>query len=184
MTKKLILTHLILLTAAISWGQLSDDYLPWSSANKLTLDDFTIKTHSLETSPSFGQFSISYQVNGFDFLTKNFNKKVHNRFIRTASWIDTTVNVRQSLVYQQTHFDICEIYARQFRKALKENRRKIAKGTAIAGELNNQFMAAFAKRRMDYDRQTKFGTDEPLQKEWEVQIHKELTELSDYAYDK
>ena len=107
---------------------------------------------------------MNYQVNGFDFLTKNFNKRVHNRFIKAASWIDTTTNVQQSLVYQQTLFDICEIYT-------------------IAEELNNKFMTEFAKRRIDYDRETKFGSDEPKQKEWESQIHKELTELSDY-YDK
>jgi hypothetical protein len=185
MKKNLLLTYfLLLITAASSWGQLSDDYLPWSSSRKLTLDDFTIKTQKLETTTSYGQFSISYQVNGFDFLTKNFNKKVLNRFIKAASWIDTTINVQQSLVYQQTLFDICEIYTRQFRKALKENRKTIAKGTAIAEELNNRFMTDFAKRRIDYDRETKFGSDETKQKEWESQIRKELTELSEYAYDK
>jgi hypothetical protein len=127
---------------------------------------------------------MGYQVNGFDFLTKNFNKKVHNRFIKTASWIDTTTNVQQSLMYQQTLFDICEIYARQFRKALKENRKKIVKGTTIADELNQKFMVEFAKRRIDYDRETKFGTDELKQKEWQIQINMELSQLSDYAYDK
>jgi hypothetical protein len=185
MTKKLLLTNLLIfLTGAISWGQLNDDYLLWSSSRKLTLDDFTIKTHRLETTPSFGQFSMDYQVNGFDFLTNNFNKKVHNRFIRAASWIDTTTNVQQSLIYQQTLFDICEIYTRQFRKALRQNRKKIVKGTTIAEELNKKFMTGFAKRRIDYDRETKFGSDELKQKAWESQIHKELTELADYAFEK
>lgn len=179
-----MLTNLLILTAAISWGQLNDDFVLWSPSQKLTLDDFTIKTHSIETTTSFGQFSMDYQVNGFDFLTKNFNKKVRNRFIKTASWIDTTTNTQQSLVYQQTLFDICEIYTRQFRKALKENRKKIAKGTIIAEELNNKFITGFAKRRIDYDRETKFGSDELKQKEWETKINKELAELSDYAYDK
>jgi hypothetical protein len=185
MKKNLLLTYfLLLITAATSWGQLNDDYLLWSPSRKLTLDDFTIKTQKLETTTSFGQFSISYQVNGFDFLTKNFNKKVLNRFIKAASWMDTTINVQQSLAYQQTLFDMCEIYTRQFRKALKENRKTIAKGTAIADELNNRFMTDLAKRRIDYDRETKFGSDEPKQKEWESQINKELTELSEYAYEK
>jgi hypothetical protein len=98
--------------------------------------------------------------------------------------MDTTINVQQSLAYQQTLFDMCEIYTRQFRKALKENRKTIAKGTAIAEELNNRFMTDFAKRRIDYDRETKFGSDEPKQKEWESQIQNELTELSEYAYEK
>jgi hypothetical protein len=185
MTKQLLLTTIIfVLTTATSLGQLNEDYLLWSSSRKFTLDDFAVKTRNLETTTSFGQFSMDYQVNGFDFLTKSFNKNVRNRFIKTASWIDTTTNVQRSLVYQQTLFDICEIYTRQFRKALKENRKRLANGKTIAEDLNNKFMTGFAKRRIDYDRETKFGADELKQKEWQIQIHKELTELSDYAYDK
>jgi pimeloyl-ACP methyl ester carboxylesterase len=100
-----------------------------------------------------------------------------------SSWIDTITNVNQSLVYQQTLWDICEIYTRQFRKALRDNRKKMANGTKIAEELNNQFMEAFSKRRIDYDGEANFGTSEIKQKEWEVQIQKELAELSDFAYD-
>ena len=185
MTKGLFLANLLfLLTINTSLSQVNDDYLLWSSTRKLTPDDFTIKTHVPESTASFAQFSINYQVNGFNFLTKNFNKKVRNYFIKTASWIDTTSNLAQALAYQQTLFDICEIYTRQFRKALKENRKKIAKGTTIIEELNQKFMTAFAKRSIDYDRETKSGADELKQKEWESQIDKELTELSDYAYEK
>ena len=76
------------------------------------------------------------------------------------------------------------MYTRQFRKALRENRKKILKGTAVTDELNRQFVSAFAGRRVDYDRETRFGTDLTRQKEWEINIRKELTDLSDYAYDK
>jgi hypothetical protein len=178
-----ILISLICLLTSYAFGQISQDNLQWSATHKLTLDDFSIKTKSNETTSSFAQFSVDYQVSGFDFLTKNFNKKVHNYIIKTASWIDTTTNITQSLLYQQTLFDICEIYTRQFRKALRENRKKIANGTEIAKELNNKVMTDFSKRRIDYDRETKFGIDLTKQKEWEMQIQKELLELNDFAYD-
>jgi hypothetical protein len=145
--------------------------------------DFVIKTKQVETTTSFGQFSIEYQISGFDFITKNFNKKVRNYLIRTASWIDTTTNVEQSLIYQQTLFDICEVYTRQFRKALRENRKKIANGIKIAQDLNNLFMTEFAKRRVDYDRETRFGMDLTKQKEWEAKIKSELTQLDEYSYE-
>ena len=126
MTRRFSLIYLILiLTSTYSCGQNNNNYLLWSATRKLTTNDFAIKTKQLETIPSFAQFSLDYQVNGFDFLTKNFNKKVHNYLIATASWIDTTSNVQQSLVYQQTLFDMCETYARRFRKALKDNRKKL-----------------------------------------------------------
>lgn len=127
---------------------------------------------------SFVQFSVDYQVSSMDFLTKNFNKKVRNTIIKSASWIDTTADVAQAL------FDLCEIYTRQFRKALKDNRKKLIKGTDIARELNEQTMAAFAQRRLDYDKATRNSMDEAAQLEWEAQIQKELSDLQDYAYDK
>lgn len=185
MTKKTLLTNLLLFCAALFVaGQQNGDYLLWSASHKLTVDDFAIKTKQVETTPSFGQFTVDYQVNGFDFLTKNFNKRVHNYFIRSASWIDTTTAVQQSLVYQQTLFDLCEVYTRQFRKALRENRKKLLKGTGITEVLNKSFVSAFAQRRVDYDRETRFGTDAARQREWELRIQKELAELSDFAYDR
>ena len=178
-----LLISIICLLTNYALGQSDQDNLQWSATHKLTLDDFSIKTKSNETTSSFAQFSVDYQISGFDFLTKNFNKKVHNYIIKTASWIDTTTNINQSLLYQQTLFDICEIYTRQFRKELRENRKKIANGTEIARELNNKVMTDFSKRRIEYDRETKYGTDLTKQKEWENQIQKELLELKDFTYD-
>ena len=151
---------------------------------KLTIDNFAIKTRQLETMSSYAQFTVTYSINGFDFLSRNFNKKVRNCFITTASWIDTTISVQQSLTYQQTLFNICEIYSRQFRKALRLNRKKIAKGTDFIEDLNRDCMADFAKRRIVYDKETKSGSDEAMQKLWEIQIQRELEELKDFAYEK
>lgn len=43
-------------------------------------------------------------------------------------------------------------------------------------------MTAFSKRRIDYDRETKFGTDEAKQNDWEIQVQKELLLLNLFAY--
>ena len=153
----------------------------WSSTKQLTVDDFGIKTRDKETNLSFAQFSVDYQVGGFDFMTRNFNKKVRNYLIKSASTIDTTSDVSASLRYQQTLFDICEIYTRQFRKALKENRKKIASGTQFIDGLNQKAMTDFANRRVQYDRDTNFATIIEKQIEWENMIKKELNDLSEFA---
>ena len=177
------LPFIVLLFAPyFSFGQVADENLVyWSSTKKLTIDDFGIKTKGNGTNPSFAQFSVDYQVNGFDFLTKNFNKKVHNYFIKSASWIDTTSKVDNSLRYQQTIFDMCEIYTRHFRKELKENRKKFASGTQFVEELNQNAMTDFTNRRVLYDRESNFGLIQEKQTEWELQIQKELKELDEYA---
>ena len=155
-----------------------------SNARRLTLDDFVIRTKQGASTTSFGQFTIDYEVNGFSFFTKNFNKKVHNYFIPEASWIDTTADVAQSIRYQQTLFDLAEIYTRQFRKALRENRKQFLKNINVASDLNKEFITAFAKRRVAYDDETSFGAVQSKQKEWEGIVQKELNDLRDYAYEK
>jgi hypothetical protein len=174
----------LIINSTSSFGQAENGNLVfWSATNKLTLDAFGIKV-SNESSPSFAQFSVDYQVNGFDFMTRNFNKKVRNYIIVSASWIDTTSNVIESLRYQQTLFDLCEIYTRQFRKELKENRKKIASGTQFVEELNQKIMTDFANRRVIYNRETNYGLLTDKQLIWENQIQKELEELKDYEFDK
>ena len=145
---------------------------------------FGIKTARQESSPSFAQFSLDYEARGINLFTKNFNKKVRNYLITSASWIDTTANVAHSLRYQQTLFDISEVYARKMRKALKENKSRILKAATVVEEVNTQYMTEFSKRRIAYDSETAFGADQAKQKEWEAQLQKELDELKDYAYDK
>lgn len=170
-------------TAITLFGQnMTDDNLVfWSSTKKLTVEDFGIKTKNNETHPSFAQFSVDYRVHGFDFMTRNFNKKIRNYLIKSASTIDTTSDVSVSLRYQQTLFDICEIYTRQFRKALQDNRKKIASGTQFIDGLNQKAMTDFSNRRVQYDRDTHFGTITDKQIEWENTIKKELNALSKFS---
>jgi hypothetical protein len=158
-----------------------DNLVFWSSTKKLTATDFEIKTKTGETNPSFAQFSIDYKISGFDFMTKNFNKKVRNYLIKSASWIDTSADVAISLRYQQTLFDISEIYTRQFRKSLKENRKKIASGLQFIEGLDQKAMTDFSNRRVSYDRETNFGRISDKQTAWELQIQKELNELNEFA---
>jgi hypothetical protein len=165
-----------------SFGQTSNENLVfWSATNKLSLNDFGIKTKNGETNSSFAQFSVDYKVGGFDFMTKNFNKKVRNYMIKSASWIDTTKDISISLRYQQTLFDICEIYTRRFRKELKDNRKKIASGTQFIDGLNQKAMTDFSNRRVIYDRETNFGTISEKQKDWEIQIQNELNASKEFA---
>lgn len=99
--KRIYITSIFLLLSKIIFSQTTsnDNYVSWNATRKLTINDFTIKT-SNKTTPSFAQFSVDYEVRGFDFMTKNFNKKVHNYVIKSASWIDTTFDVKRGLCKQ------------------------------------------------------------------------------------
>jgi hypothetical protein len=171
------------LTSITLFAQKDDNYLYWSATRKLTANDFVIKTNNSGAGTCFAQFYFSYEVNGFDFMTKNFNNKVHNCIIRSASWIDTAYDVKVSLRYQQTLFDLAEVYARHFRRDLKENRKKILKGTDFIKELNAKSMTDFSKRRIEYDSDTQSGTNAIMQQRWEQQIQMELDQLKEFAIE-
>lgn len=177
------LTVLFLIASgnAICQTTQSEDVLPWSSTRKLQVEDFSIKVRDSLTAPSFAQFHIDYKLTGFDFMSKNFNKKVRHYMIKSASWIDTTANVAQLLQYEQTLFDLSEIYARQLRKEIKANRKKIGFGMKFIDELSNKILTDFSKRRIAYDTETRNGRDAIPQKQWEVQIQKELEALKEFA---
>jgi len=182
--RKLLIITLTIGLFMNGFSQDNPDFLLWSSSHKLAIDDFGIKKNDSNSGLSFAQFSMEYSVSGFDFMTKNFNKKVKNTIIKSASWIDTTQNVELSLRYQQTLFDIAEIYTRRFRKELRENRKQIANGLTIVQEINSRISSDFAKRRLQFDSETNSGTNIEKQLIWEQQIKQELLELSDYEYDK
>jgi hypothetical protein len=50
------------------------DHMPWIASPKLTADDFYIKTKSLETTASFAQFYVEYQLSGSVFILKTLIK--------------------------------------------------------------------------------------------------------------
>ena len=165
-------------------SQTSQDHILWHESRKLTINDFAIKNSLTAGSGSFAQFSMNYQLKGFDVFTKNFNKKVENRMIGSASWLDTTSNVSQALLYQQTLFDLSEIYTRKFRKALKEERKRLIKNLKLAEDLNDNIMTEFSKRRLEYSQDTNFGLDSTRQMLWQNSIKSELSDLAQFAYDK
>lgn len=180
--KILIVICCALITTSL-YGQTksAQNMRPWSSTQKLSLNDFGIKTGNNQSSTSFAQFSVDYWVSGLNFFKTNFNKNVNNYLIISASTIDTTADVLSALRYQQTLFDICEIYTRQFRKALSENRKKILFNIQFVNEQNQIALTNFTQRRVAYDSETNSGTNIEKQIQWETTIKKELEALSEFS---
>ena len=180
----LVISSLAMISAELLHAQESKaDKLSWSATQKLQLSDFSIKTAAANEPSSHAEFSITYKAGGKELLSSNLNKRVLNEFIRNGSWIDTTQDVQQALRYQQASFDLCEVYVLQFRKALYDNKPKI-KRLSFVDELNETYTNAYSKRRLEYDLETKAGTDQAAQEKWEAIIKNELDQLKEYAVEK
>lgn len=159
------------------------DRLYWSPSRKIEAKDFEIKIQDPNES-SFAIFEIEYGVKGFNFLRKNFNKKIVHYMVPSHSQIVISDNYDDFLLYQQTLFDIEEIYVRKLREAVSLNRKKLIFTATIVDELKKVIIDTDLKNRQDlYTKETSSGRNKEKQKEWEKQIQIELDELHKYAYD-
>ena len=155
----------------------------WGAGRVLSVQDFNIVTSNTVGNYSYGQFSYDYKniITTFGFgLAKDYKKKIRNYFIKSASWIDTTYDVQASLRYQQTGWNLTEVYVRKLRKSIYEKRKHLKTQQAY-DDINIEIITALAKRRVEYDTGTAFGTITEKQKEWEAAISYDLEGLKDYS---
>lgn len=177
----LFIINSIVLTAQDS----NPERLYWSDSRRISINDFSIQTTQTQQGLSSVVFEIEYGIKGFNFLRKNFNKKVVHYMLISNSQIVIDDNTEQYIRYQQTLFDLEEIYVRQLRKAIAENRKKLLFTTKIVDELKEQIIDTnLMTRQIQYNNETNRGTNEMKQKQWEATIRKELDALANYAYDR
>jgi len=180
---------LLFICASISpaISQTKDDdpnKLYWSNTHKINLTDFMIHSDNTDEGKSSAIFEIEYGVKGFNFLRKNFNKKIVHYMLRSSSQIVIDDNMDTYVRYQQTIFDLEEVYVRLLRKAVSENRKKLIFTTGIINTLKSQIIdEELRNRQAIYTRETNAASNEAVQKEWEAKIVLELDELKDYSYD-
>ncbi|WP_010178535.1 hypothetical protein [Aquimarina agarilytica] len=180
---------LFVLAVSLFFSNLQAQSLPlgqkrWSATNTLNADDYKIEVGINTNELIYSQFLITHQVMGFDFIKKNLNKKIENIFVGKASWVDTTrvSSLSASIAYQQLQFDLCEVYARRFRKQLFINKKKLLKGLDFVKELNNKMIAGFSEERALLVQETKDGSDKEQLTVWEEKIRNYLSTLKQFDY--
>ncbi|WP_266363062.1 hypothetical protein [Tellurirhabdus rosea] len=163
------------------------DYVLWSATRKLQAGDYRMaRPHPQGNTPVAGMIMVGFDLRGYDLFSKHLNKKVVNYLQRSGSWIDTT-NYEPAflLTYEQTRFDILEVYARKLRKELKENRRTIVlRGGQTFDDRHEKLMAECNRLIVEYSDDTDSGRLEAKQRQWEAKIQAMLDELAEYAYDR
>lgn len=154
----------------------TDSLLLWQANRKLTWDDF--KGQSDERSINKGAITQG-KIAITDSYWENDIPKYDVRcyFVKHNSW--NIVADSLSLVHEQVHFDIFELYTRKIRKAFDSlNQKKVIKHDAY----NNVFQSYFKEcsrlqKKYDIDY---FNKD--IQQEWTNRIAKELEVLKEYEY--
>ena len=159
-----------------SGRSLSQDVIVWDSATKLTWEDFLGKGDQTSPFAAMTSSGIYYRLKT---SSDGYSDSVVAVFYKTDSWVRRPS--QGSLMHEQGHFDITEIYARKLRKRLEEFVPK-------RGDLGHQLKLLYDEVESErdamenlYDKETRHSADAVRQADWNIRIRKELKELEKFA---
>ena len=169
-------TWLLVLLLPLQIFAQRSNLVPWSLERRLTWNDFQGSVpanapNAALTSSTIG-FNYGYSETGFTYsITCSFDKKLSWGRIKNA----------YILGHEQGHFDIAELYARKFNKALanyKVNHR------TLKSDVNNLYMSLMqehSRTQNQYDDETDFSRNPDEQLRWLKKIDKMLDDYKAYA---
>ena len=146
------------------------DTIYWKPDNSLKWSDFkgTPDQHSpyLALSSAGITYSVSYNNSSTEYTVKAF-------FVMPKSWrkINADSNV---LRHEQLHFDITELFARKLVKELSAIPIKKRTDQEYIIKMAEQVIAEKNKYQETYDRETKRGTNIPVQEQWQKLVMEQL----------
>jgi hypothetical protein len=150
----------------------------WNAERKLAWSDFKEKPPRNTPLIAMTYSTIFYE---YSVYGGNINMKIVASFDEETSWTKDDTS-RYLLNHEQIHFDITEIFARKFRKAVSESLfTKNNYVTKIRG-LHEKTIGEWRKWQAQYDKDTDNSLIKSAQAEWNVKVAEELAAL--VAYDK
>lgn len=159
-----------------------DVELPWTVDRKLTWTDF-------QATPDYKHpyAAITYSGMSYGFSAEIIGGKVavnytvNSFFVANKSWVKKRYMRDYVLLkHEQLHFDITELFARKFRKALSEMTFTKNVKTEIK-EVYHAITKEKAKLQELYDAETDHSKNTTAQKMWEQKIANELQKLNNFA---
>jgi hypothetical protein len=129
------------------------------------------KTYGIYTLGAMAHSDIYYFLPDTNHITSVF---VYALFNTDSSWAKYSAKSNEALIHEQGHFNITEIYARKFRKALSE---KLFDRKNCRKEIEALYDTIDAKRNKaqnDYDIETTHHTNTAYQKTWDTMIADQL----------
>ncbi|MDN3492483.1 DUF922 domain-containing protein [Winogradskyella bathintestinalis] len=174
--------NLILFIAFIFFGNITNDQVMiWNETSKLTWADFKAhpdtESDAVALTASGITFGYSLKTSGDKIV--DFSTNVEAHFYPDKSWYVKERGNAHILAHEQLHFDITELYARQFRQKLtklKVNQNLKAQLNQLQVSINE----AITETQQRYDKETNHSMVIDKQKKWEAFIAIELNNLAQY----
>ena len=94
--------------------------------------------------------------------------------VRSYSWVKDFARNSYTLNHEQRHFDLMKIASEQFRKNIISQDLRVDNYEGVLSVEYLNILREMNRRQVQYDLETKHGTDEVAQKNWNLKIDKEL----------
>jgi len=158
----------------------TDDYIFWDENRKLAWEDF--KGEPLDTSENYSSEIIIKNPSTIERanLFSSFKLTSICVFDKRHSWVNKKFVTPSLLLYNQTIFDIYELYVRKLRKEFSETDFGIddysEKFHRMAEKINGDLIDTIEEFR----KESKIGKDENVITQWSIKIKNELEELKQF----
>lgn len=172
---------LLFFCSALGFSQKDDNKIPYEEDRMLVWDDFKGAADpgkpfqaSTNSGISFS-WSLKSSKEGSEFIYE-----VVCSFHLDLSWVKEGSRNDHLLAHEQLHFDITELHAREFRKALKHYQvnENVKKDLNRLYKKNEQ---ARRKMQRDFDAETRHSQDKQAQERWQETIQTALAELHEFS---
>ncbi len=152
------------------------DTLLWSDSYKLVWTDFLGPVRNTpfaaESNCMFYYKARPEVANGVLTLYVNFDAC----FIKGSSWVKDAKDNDSLLLHEQYHFNICEMYARKFRKQLMQLKLNPMKLEGQIKSLFDEVWNEYVLAQNEYDEQTQHGIVNSEQNRWVMEVNERLNE--------
>ena len=153
------------------------ELIDWTPDYRLIWDDFKAKPELNSPNAALTSTAIKFS---FSYGNGSLKFHINCEFDKDLSW--GKVKNDYILAHEQGHFDIAEINARKFFKAVSAY--KVESTSTISRDLNNIYqdnMKDLRDMQTRYDEETDNSRNPEKQKEWLKKIRDELKRLEAYA---
>ena len=160
----------------------SKDFLYWSENKKLTWDDF--QGEPLDSSGLAGEIQI-YNPSTIEKASLFSSAKLTSIcvFDKKHSWINKKFASGDILLYNQTIFDIYEVYTRILRRTFDSTVFSLTDYTQKFHQMTEKNNSELKDRIEKFRKESNLGQNRKALITWSFQIKKELDSLKEYKFD-
>jgi len=158
----------------------NDSILVWNKNRKICWEDFMVD-NELDFENNF-HAAVSTNIIIFPKAVRKFGDfKFIAVLYKKKSWAAFKSDIL--LEHEQLHFNITELFARKLRKFFSDEKNYFLTNPIECQAVYNSIMNELILFQNLYDEETKFGTFESKQKEWNLKVYDLLEMYKEYELE-